>query len=142
VLPVPPLTVPDRRHLPPPDELASIPAVALYLERAQAVDPAFGITSDNAQAIAEICVRLDGLPLAIELAAARGDVYAPAEVLARLRQRFDVLARGAADLPLRQRFDVLARGTADLPFASNHSRQLLTGATVCSAPPTGRYFGR
>jgi predicted ATPase/DNA-binding CsgD family transcriptional regulator len=102
VLPLPPLTVPDRRRLPPPDELANIPAVALYLERARAVDPAFQITPENAQAVAEICVRLDGLPLAIELAAAHSDVYTPAEVLARLRQRFDVLARGAVDLPLRQ----------------------------------------
>lgn len=102
VLPVPPLTVPDRHHLPPPDELANVPAVTLYVARAQAVDPAFRITPANAPAIAEICVRLDGLPLAIELAAARSDVYAPPEVLTRLRQRFDVLARGAADLPLRQ----------------------------------------
>ncbi len=102
VLPVPPLTVPDRRNLPAPAELAQIPAVALYAERARAVDPAFCITDDNARDVAEICVRLDGLPLAIELAAARSNVFAPAEILSRLRERFDLLAGGAVDLPIRQ----------------------------------------
>ncbi len=102
VLPLPPLTVPDRRNLPAPAELAQIPAVALYAERARAVDPAFCITDDNARDVAEICVRLDGLPLAIELAAARSNVFAPAEILSRLRERFDLLAGGAVDLPIRQ----------------------------------------
>jgi predicted ATPase/DNA-binding CsgD family transcriptional regulator len=103
VLPLPPLAVPDRRNLPAPAELAQIPAVALYAERARAVDPAFEITESNAAAVAEICVRLDGLPLAIELAAARSNVFAPAEILTRLRQRFDLLAGGAVDLPIRQK---------------------------------------
>jgi predicted ATPase/DNA-binding CsgD family transcriptional regulator len=102
VWPLPPLALPDRRHLPPPDQLMKVAAVALYLERAQAVDPNFTLTPDNAVAIAEICVRLDGLPLAIELAAARSDVYAPGQVLVRLSQRLDILARGATDLPSRQ----------------------------------------
>ena len=68
--PVPPLPVPDPRHLPPAVTLAQYAAVALFLQRALAVKPDFAITHENALAVAEICVRLDGLPLAIELAAA------------------------------------------------------------------------
>ena len=102
VLPLPPLEVPDLRNLAQPQQLANIPSVALFKERAQAVDPAFQITYANAAAVAEICVRLDGLPLAIELAAARSSVFAPADMLIRLRTRLDLLAGGAVDLPMRQ----------------------------------------
>jgi predicted ATPase/DNA-binding NarL/FixJ family response regulator len=97
-----PLALPDSAQLPPPEQLAQIPAIALFLERAQAVDPSFRINQINARPVTDICVGLDGLPLAIELAAARSDVYTPDEILRRLQHQFDLLVRGAADLPARQ----------------------------------------
>ena len=77
------------------------PAIAFFVERAQAVDPAFQLTEDNRAAVGELCVRLDGLPLAMELAAARTRVLSPAALLARLDQQPDLL-RGAPDAPVRQ----------------------------------------
>src|SRR5215216_3397648 len=68
---VPPLVIPDPAHLPPPPELLKTPAVALFVQRAQAVRRDFGLSERNAGAVAQICARLDGLPLALELAAAR-----------------------------------------------------------------------
>ena len=104
VVPVQPLTTPGtnsrRRRL---DEIAATPAVALFLDRATAADPAFVLTEDNAVDIAEICYRLDGLPLAIELAAARIGVLTPRALLARLDHRLPLLVAGAPDLPARQR---------------------------------------
>ena len=76
--PVPPLGLPDPAHLPPLTQLSQFEAVALFIERARAVKPDFDVTNDNAPAVAEICVRLDGLPLAIELAAARIRIFTPA----------------------------------------------------------------
>jgi len=99
---VPPLALPDPRHLPPLPELARIPAVALFLQRAQALTPAMALTTDNAPAVAELCVRLDGLPLAIELAAARTPVLSPRMILERLEQRLALLRWEAPDLPERQ----------------------------------------
>src|SRR6266699_3779389 len=99
---VPPLTVPDPNHLPDLVPLSQYEAVALFIARAQAVKPDFQVTKVNAQAVAEICVRLDGLPLAIELAAARSKVLPPLAVLARLGQRFTLLTSGAQDIPARQ----------------------------------------
>lgn len=99
---VQPLALPDLAHLPKHEALAQHAAVALFLERAQALQPDFSLTADNARAIAEICVRLDGLPLAIELAAARIRLLPPQALLARLAQRLSVLTRGAAPLPERQ----------------------------------------
>ncbi len=99
---VPPLAVPDPTHLPELAQLSQYAAVALFIQRAQAVQPAFQVTPANAQAIAEICVRLDGLPLAIELAAARVKLFPPQALLARLDQRLQVLTSGARDAPLRQ----------------------------------------
>jgi len=101
-LQVPPLGVPDPAHLPEIDALSQYDAVALFVERAQAVKADFAVTSANAPAIAEICVRLDGLPLAIELAAARAKLLSPQALLARLEQRFDLLTGGPRDLPARQ----------------------------------------
>jgi predicted ATPase/DNA-binding CsgD family transcriptional regulator len=99
---VPPLQVPDLRALlPPVDELARIPSVALFLERAQAVTPDFRLTEDVAVSVAEICVHLDGLPLAIELAAARVKLFSPSAILARLERRFDLLRADTQDRPDR-----------------------------------------
>jgi predicted ATPase/DNA-binding XRE family transcriptional regulator len=102
-VPVPPLALPNLADPPPLDHLAAVPAVALFVQRAQAVKPDFTLTERNAQAVATICVRLDGLPLAIELAAARIHLLAPNALLARLTHRLQLLTGGAHDLPARQR---------------------------------------
>ncbi len=83
-------------------ELAAFPSVALFVQRSQAVAPAFRLSDVNAGAVGEICARLDGLPLAIELAAARAGTYAPEELLARLKQSVTFLPPGGRDRPLRQ----------------------------------------
>jgi len=100
--PVPPLGLPDPSRLPPLAQLSQYEAVALFIERARAVKPAFEVTNDNAPAVAEICVRLDGLPLAIELAAARIRILTPQAMLGRLSDRLGLLAGGSRDLPERQ----------------------------------------
>jgi predicted ATPase len=99
---VPPLSLPDPKRLPDLVALSKYEAVALFIQRAQAVKPEFQVTNANAPAVAEICVRLDGLPLAIELAAARIKVLPPQALLARLGQRLTVLTSGAQDVPARQ----------------------------------------
>ena len=101
--PVPPLDVPDPQHLPTLEVLAQSDAVRLFVERAGAVRPDFRVTPENASAVAEICSRLDGLPLAIELAAARVKVLTPQAMLPKLREGLDMLASTARDLPERQR---------------------------------------
>jgi predicted ATPase/class 3 adenylate cyclase len=100
--PVPPLGLPDPDRLPPLDQLTQFEAVALFIERARAVKPEFQVTNENAPAVAEICVRLDGLPLAIELAAARIRIFTPQAMLARLDRRLGLAAGGGRDLPERQ----------------------------------------
>ncbi len=85
------------------DEAAAWPAVALFVDRARAVRPGFALTAGNAAAVAEICRRLEGLPLAIELAAARTRLLDPAALLDRLAASLDALGTGAIDLPERQR---------------------------------------
>jgi predicted ATPase/DNA-binding CsgD family transcriptional regulator len=100
---VPPLALPDLTHLPDSDSIAQYPAVKLFIQRAQAVKHDFQVTPTNAPLLAEICTRLDGLPLALELAAARARLLSPSALLARLDRRFEVLSGGAHDLPLRQR---------------------------------------
>ena len=99
---VPPLALPDPTHLPDLAELSHYAAVALFLQRARVVKPNFQLTAVNARAIAEICVHLDGLPLTIELAAARVKLFPPQALLARLEQRLQVLTSGARDAPARQ----------------------------------------
>jgi len=101
--PVPPLPPPADGVTVSPEELASSPAVALFLNRARAVRPSFALTEGNATAVAEICRRLEGLPLAIELAAARTRLLDPAALLDRLAASLDALGTGAVDLPARQR---------------------------------------
>jgi len=97
-----PLAVPDLKRLPASEALAQVAAVALFLERAQAIQPDFVLTQANSRTIAEICVALDGLPLAIELAAARIKLLPPQALLKRLSQRLEVLTGGARNLPARQ----------------------------------------
>jgi len=98
VLVVPPLEVPDLRNVSGLGALATIPSVDLFLRRARAIDPGFALTTSNAADIAELCVRLDGLPLALELAAARVDVLPLQSMLA---QPLQVLSSGASDVPPR-----------------------------------------
>ncbi len=100
--PVPPLALPDPRVLPPVEVLTQYEAVRLFVERARAVKADFSVTNENAPAIAEICARLDGLPLAIELAAARIRILPPQKMLERLSNRLKLLKGGARDLPTRQ----------------------------------------
>jgi predicted ATPase/class 3 adenylate cyclase len=118
--PVAPLALPvDDGDL---DALRRVAAIALFAERARAHDPGFRVTSSNALALVEICRRLDGLPLAIELAAARCTVLAPAEIAQRLDAALGALGRGPRDAPARQRtlratiewsFDLLADAERD-----------------------------
>ncbi|TME43630.1 MAG: tetratricopeptide repeat protein, partial [Chloroflexi bacterium] len=103
VFPIFPLPLPGRGAAADVARVVESPAVQLFVERAQAAEPAFALTEQNADTVAEVCVRLDGLPLAIELAAARTRLLPPQALLARLRNRLDVLVEGARDLPERQR---------------------------------------
>ena len=99
---VPPLAVPTLRHIPNPEALLDYPAVVLFAERAGAAKPGFSVTSENAATVATVCIRLDGLPLAIELAAARVKFMSLEMLLTRLSQRLKLLTGGARDLPLHQ----------------------------------------
>jgi predicted ATPase len=101
--PLLPLALPAADRLPPLKALAQVPAVALFVDLASASQPDFALSADNAAAVAGICRRLDGLPLAIELAAARVKILPPAALLARLEQRLPLLTGGGRDLPARQR---------------------------------------
>ena len=101
--PVPPLALPDLNLLADVETLSRTPAVALFLQRATALKPDFGLTQENLRAVAEICARLDGLPLAIELAAARIKLLPPAAMLARLESRLQLLTGGSRDLPERHK---------------------------------------
>lgn len=110
---VQPLALPDSRRLPPLDRLTQYESVRLFIERAQAARSDFAVTNENAPTVAEICHRLDGLPLAIELAAARIRLLPPQAMLARLDSRLRLLTGGPRDLPARQR---TLRGTIDWSY--------------------------
>ena len=100
--PVPPLSMPDLDHLPGQESLMQYEAVAFFVERAQAQLPTFHLSQANARTVAEICVSLEGMPLALELAAARIRLLPPKALLARLSQRLALLTGGAKTLPERQ----------------------------------------
>jgi predicted ATPase len=140
---VPPLSLPDLAHLPSVERLSQFEAVRLFIDRARAVRPDFQVTNANAPAVAEIAHRLDGLPLAIELAAARSRLLSPEALLARLERRLPLLSSGARDLPARQQtlrgaiawgYDLLETGEQELfgrlsIFAGGFT--LETAETVC-----------
>jgi predicted ATPase len=150
--PVPPLPVPPAGAGGHPADLQRYASVSLFVERAQAVAADFELTDANAGTVAEICRRLDGLPLAIELAAARVRLLPPKALAARLDQRFSVLTGGARDLPERQRtlkntldwsFDLLSAGEQELfarlgVFAGPFS---LPAAEAVCAPAEGQSGG-
>jgi predicted ATPase/class 3 adenylate cyclase len=102
-LPIPPLSLPESDATPSVEHLADFGAIRLFLDRARAVNPEFSLTDENARAVTEICERLDGLPLAIELAAARAKLLPPQALLSRLGNRLKLLTGGARNLPERQR---------------------------------------
>jgi predicted ATPase/class 3 adenylate cyclase len=103
IFPVPPLNLPSAGLKKPSiEQITQYEAVRLFIERARAVKPDFSVTNENAPAVAEICARLDGLPLAIELAASRIRLFSPQALLDRLGSRLQMLKGGARDLPTRQ----------------------------------------
>jgi predicted ATPase/class 3 adenylate cyclase len=101
--PIPPLSLPQSEAMPSAEHLADFGAIKLFVERVRAVKPEFSLTKENARAVAEICERLDGLPLAIELAAARAKLLPPQALLSRLGNRLKLLTGGARNMPERQR---------------------------------------
>ena len=114
-LPVPALAVPDLQSVPQaPEALSRFAAIALFLEHAKAVKHDFTLSKENATAIATICSRLDGLPLAIELAASRVKVLSPTAMLTRLESSLNLLTGGARDLPVRQQ---TLRGTVNWSYS-------------------------
>src|ERR1700686_761253 len=117
--PVPPLALSDPKSIPPLEVLSRLPAIALFVERAQAVKHEYALTKENAPAVTAICARLDGLPLAIELAAARIKMLSPSAMLTRLESRLNLLTGGARDLPTRHQ---TLRNTVDWSYG------LLNGA--------------
>jgi predicted ATPase/DNA-binding transcriptional regulator YiaG len=129
VFPVPPLSLPDDPAALDADALAQSEAISLFVKRAQEVRPTFALDPANAATIADICQRLDGLPLALELAAARLQMLTPESLLGRLDQHLTLLVGGALDLPARQQ---TLRATLDWSYELLHEpdRQLLRGLAV------------
>ncbi|HEX6553600.1 MAG TPA: LuxR C-terminal-related transcriptional regulator [Ktedonobacteraceae bacterium] len=99
---VQPLAIPDLQALPAYDSLSQVAAVELFVQRVEAIEPGFQLTEHNATSIANICVRLGGVPLAIELAAARSKLFSPQALLSRLEHSLEVLSGGRRDAPSRQ----------------------------------------
>jgi predicted ATPase/DNA-binding XRE family transcriptional regulator len=126
---VPTLTLPSAVDRPAPEHLGRYEGIRLFMQRAQAADTRFTITTENLPAVVELCLRLDGLPLAIELAAARAKVLPPEAMLARLGNRLGLLTSGARDLPDRQR---TLRATLDWSYdlLSAAERSLLARLAV------------
>ncbi len=120
---VPPLELPDLKRLPDLERLRQCAAITLFVERAQAIKPGFELSPDNSRAVSEICARLDGLPLAIELAAARIRLFSPHEMLIRLTNRLALLTSGGKGMPERQR---TLRGTIDWSYEllDGHEKRL------------------
>jgi non-specific serine/threonine protein kinase len=129
VLPIEPLRVPDLARETSAEAVCRSPAVALFVQRASAVDPTFRLTDANARAVGEVCVRLDGLPLAIELAAARARVLSVEQIGGRLDDRFRLLSAGPRTAPPRQQ---TLRATVDWSYAllSEEERALLRRLSV------------
>ncbi|MBX2997670.1 MAG: tetratricopeptide repeat protein [Caldilineaceae bacterium] len=124
--PVPPLAVPDVAHLPAASLLEIYPAVELFVQRAQAVRPSFAVDEQNAASIAQICAWLDGLPLAIEMAAAQIKWQTPAALLNQLRQQLMALTGGPRDLSPRQQ---TLRGAMDWSYNLLGAEERLLFAT-------------
>ena len=111
--PVPALALPDLKAVPEVEVLSEFPAVILFVQRARAIKPDFELNQENAAAVATVCARLDGLPLAIELAAARIKLLSPSAMQARIESRLQLLTGGARDLPARQQ---TLRGAIDWSY--------------------------
>ncbi len=141
--PVPPLDLPTPAQAQDPARVTESPAVALFLERARRTLPDFSLTAENVATVTEICVRVDGLPLAVELAAARLKVLNPDALLSRLRNRLELLTGGPRDLPARQQtlrntiawsYDLLA------PEEQRLFRRLAPFVGGCSLAAAGAVF--
>jgi predicted ATPase/class 3 adenylate cyclase/Tfp pilus assembly protein PilF len=126
---VPPLPVPDPRKLSTPEALSQYDAVILFIQRAEAVKASFEVNNQNAPAVAEICYRLEGIPLAIELAAARVKVLSPQAMLSRLESRLKLLTGGARDAHTRQQ---TLRNTIEWSYdlLSDEEKRLFRRASV------------
>ena len=116
----------------PLEELAALPAVALFIDRARAVRPDFTLTEGNAAAVLELCRRLEGLPLAIELGAARTRLLDPNALLRRLATSLDALGQGAVDLPERQRTTC---SSSSWQRAGRASASSASAPSACSTSP-------
>lgn len=128
--PVQPLALPSsQEELPPLETLSRYAAVALFVERAQAVKPDFDLTDENARAVVGICERVDGLPLAIELAAARIKLLSPQMMFSRLQHPLRLLTGGAQDLPARQQTMRLTIAWS-FDLLNEHERRLFTRLSV------------
>ena len=110
---MPPLTLPNPSSAATVATLGASEAIQLFAERARAALPGFALTTDNCRAVAQVCTRLDGVPLALELAAARLNVLGPDEVAARMDDRFGLLVSGSRTAPPRQQ---TLRGTLDWSY--------------------------
>ena len=131
---VPSLELPDLHHLPPPATLVDYEGIRLFAERAALSQPGFAVTAGNAASVTQICHRLDGIPLAIEFAAARVKVLSADQIAARLDDRFRLLTAGAKKtLPRHQTLRATMDWSYDLLSAQER--------TVCVACPCLRGVG-